>query len=96
MLNLNKELQVEITWVRNLNKDYIMETKGFYKNIEGTILYAPNFVSMPDAEILIELKDIYTYPVNNWYYFDTEDDAYLFFGVSKKVESIDNKDLPLF
>ena len=70
-----------------------METKGFYKKIEGILLYAPNFVSMPDAEILIELKDTYIYPVNDWYYFDTEDDAYNFFGISKPVESIDDKSI---
>ena len=69
-------------------------TSGFYKKISNeNCMYAPNFVSMPDTEILIELKDTYSYPVNDWYYFDTEEEAYNYFGIVKTID--DSEDMPI-
>ena len=57
-------------------------TNGFYKFEEGELLYAPDFVSAPTFELNIELKDTYTYPVEGWYYFDSEEEAKIFFNMS--------------
>jgi len=57
--------------------------EGFYININGSVMYAPNFVSAPDFELRKENKDQYQYPVHGWYWFDSEDLAYEFFGIEK-------------
>jgi hypothetical protein len=55
---------------------------GFYKNDNGQLSYAPNFVIFPDGpELIIQHKDNYTYPIYDWYYFDSEEDAKTFFGI---------------
>jgi hypothetical protein len=53
---------------------------GFYKNDEG-LLYAPNSVSGPGFDLAKEAKDGYTYPVEDWYWFDSEAEAREFFGL---------------
>jgi hypothetical protein len=52
--------------------------KGFYKIIED-LIYAPNRVQHKDFDLKIEDKDIQTYPVHGWYYFDTKEEAETFF-----------------
>ena len=57
-------------------------TPGFYKKENEELLHGPNFVIFPDGiELSIDLKDTYTYPVNDWYYFDSEEDARIFFNL---------------
>ena len=59
-----------------------MNTNGFYKIDNGVLLYAPSFVIFPDGnDMYITNKDEYTYPINDWYYFDTEELAKSFFGI---------------
>jgi hypothetical protein len=58
-----------------------METSGFYKNDSGMILYAPNFVEAGSYNLYIESKDTYEYPIGGWYYFDSEEEAYLFWNL---------------
>ena len=54
---------------------------GFYKLIENELEFGQT-VSFPDGNIiLIEFKDTYTYPVEGWYYFDTELAAREFFNL---------------
>jgi len=61
-----------------------METQGFYKLDEsGVLLYGPNFVLNNDFELYKEQNDTYTYPVDGWYWFKSEDDAYSFFNIEK-------------
>jgi len=56
--------------------------KGFYKNDEGNLLYAPNYILFPHAEEwTIENKDEYTYPTLGWYYFDSEEEARIFLNL---------------
>jgi hypothetical protein len=62
-----------------------METKGFYKNDDGMILYAPNFVDAGSFLLLAENKDSYTYPIGGWYWFDSEEDAYLFWNLQLPI-----------
>ena len=48
-------------------------TSGFYRQ-HGDLIweYAPNFVYGPDYELLKELKDTYTYPVEGWTWYDEQ------------------------
>lgn len=61
--------------------------RGFYKiqrqSIldEPVVLYAPNFVLNKDYELRIDNYESYSYPVDGWYYFDNEINAYNFFGL---------------
>jgi hypothetical protein len=59
-----------------------MDTSGFYKvdPIAG-LLFGPNFVLNANYELRRETKDDNTYPVDEWYWFDSEEDARLFFNL---------------
>ena len=62
------------------------ETQGFYKNDGGTLLYGPNFVLNANYELRKETKDDHTYPVDGWYWFDSEGAARDHFGIYEEVE----------
>lgn len=64
----------------------------FYKKIENNVLEAINFVSGPFGayELLIENKELYNYPVDGWYVFDTKRDAYEYFDVELPLETIED------
>lgn len=51
---------------------------GFYKLDEGTVLHGPNFVLNANYELRTETKDDHVYPVDGWYWFDSEKEAYTF------------------
>jgi len=55
-------------------------TSGFYK-LDGSLLYAPHDVLGPDYELLSQYHNTYTYPVDGWYWFDSEEEAKAFFEV---------------
>lgn len=58
-----------------------MTTSGFYKLIEtDQILYAPNYVYGVGVELLRGAKDSYSYPVDGWYWFNSQQLAEDFFG----------------
>lgn len=46
------------------------DTSGFYKLEDDNWLYAPNFVYGPSYELIKENKDSYTYPVEEWEWYD--------------------------
>jgi hypothetical protein len=56
-------------------------TKGFYKEQEGSLIYAPNTVLHKDFQLYKEQQETYTYPVEGWYWFNTREDAEAFFGI---------------
>jgi hypothetical protein len=56
------------------------DTSGFYK-LDGELLYGPNFVLNKDYELRRGTKDQQTYPVDGWYWFDTEAEAKTFFDL---------------
>ena len=71
-----------------------MNSAGFYKlfneegnymqgNVVVNINYAPNFVDAPTYKLAIERKNEPTYPVDGWYYFDSEELMMQFYGVTK-------------
>ena len=54
---------------------------GFYQLDEFDLLHGPNFVIAGSYNLYKEEKDSYTYPVHGWYWFDTEAEARVFFGL---------------
>ena len=56
------------------------DTKGFYK-LDGVLLYGPNFVLNANYELRKETHAENTYPIDGWYWFDTEEEARLFFNL---------------
>lgn len=57
---------------------------AFYYKDETDFQEAPNFVVFPDGtELFADSKDIYTYPVYGWYWFDTLEEAKEFFGIKE-------------
>ena len=53
----------------------------FYKYEESQLLQGENIFG-PGWELISEIKDTYAYPVDGWYWFDTEEEAKLFFNIT--------------
>ena len=64
----------------------VTEEKGFYKNDNGVLLYAPKTVLHKDFALKIEEKDTYKYPIQGWTYFDTKANAMASFGITEPEE----------
>lgn len=62
------------------------DTSGFYKNDEGMLLYGKNYVLSGSYNLYKEQKDTYSYPVSGWSWFDSEEDARIFFNIPKPEE----------
>ncbi len=60
-----------------------MDKAGFYKNDNGQLLYAPNYVINKDYELYKEQKDEHEYPANGWYWFNTREEALEFFDIEE-------------
>lgn len=56
---------------------------GFYKSEDGILIYAPNFVACPEFSLLRDKKDLYEYPVDGWYWFDSDEEAYTVLGIPR-------------
>tara|TARA_B110000503_G_scaffold99505_1_gene148849 strand:+ start:777 stop:998 length:222 start_codon:yes stop_codon:yes gene_type:complete len=54
---------------------------GFYLLQDNDLLHAPNFVKKGGGNLYKEEKDSYIYPVDGFYWFDTESAARVFFGL---------------
>jgi|688.fasta_scaffold1756593_2 hypothetical protein len=50
-------------------------TEGFYKKDNEELLYAPNIVEGNGFVLVAQDKDQYDYPVDGWYWFDSEEEA---------------------
>ena len=61
-----------------------INTSGFYKNDNGTLSYGPNFILNKDYELRAASKDQYAYPVDGWSWFESEQEAISFFGLSQE------------
>jgi len=51
------------------------DTSGFYRNNQGEIQYAPNFVLSSVYELRKETKGQHNYPIDGWHWFDSEAEA---------------------
>jgi hypothetical protein len=47
-------------------------TAGFYKKQNNEIYYAPNYIEGNGYILISSEKDIYEYPVDGWYWFNSE------------------------
>lgn len=56
-------------------------SRGFYKYDNGTLLYGANAVLNANYELFKENYAAYTYPVDGWYWFETEAAAREFFNL---------------
>lgn len=54
---------------------------GFYKAEDKTLLYGPTVISGPGWDLIADIHETYTYPVEGWYWFDSEEEARAFFGL---------------
>ncbi|WP_310381851.1 hypothetical protein [Flavobacterium sp.] len=54
--------------------------KGFYK-LSGKQLIYGEWVSSKDLYLSKETKDDFTYPIDGWYYFESEAEAKEHFGI---------------
>ena len=54
---------------------------AFYKNDNGSLLEAPNYVYGPNFTLSKENKDTYTYPVEGWKWFDAKETAIAEYGI---------------
>lgn len=59
------------------------KTDGFYKidSGGGMLLYGRFYVLNAEYELHRHLKDDFTYPVDGWYWFDSEEEAKQFFNL---------------
>lgn len=62
------------------------DSSGFYFCIDCCITFGQNFVETKDFQLFREQKDTYNYPVNGWYWFDSEEQARQFFNCPKPPE----------
>ena len=59
-----------------MTEETIDKGAGFYSlDGEGGLFFAPNAVYHKDYSLVKEEKDNYTYPVNGWTWFETEEEA---------------------
>jgi hypothetical protein len=56
------------------------DTSGFYKT-DGELLFGPNYVLNAAYELRRELHETYSYPVDGWWWFDSEAQARAFFDL---------------
>jgi len=63
-----------------------MNTSGFYKEQDGDLFHGPNAVYNANFTLLKELHETYTYPVDGWHWFETEELAREFFGLPEADE----------
>lgn len=57
------------------------DTSGFYKLDGEILLFGPHFVLNANYELYRDQHETYTYPVDGWYWFDSELEARIFFGL---------------
>ena len=58
---------------------------GFYKFDGETVLHGPNFVLNANYELRAETHTENEYPIDGWYWFDTDTEACSFFGVENAL-----------
>jgi len=67
--------------------------QGFYKNDNGSLLWSADKVINDNFELLIDQKDIYSYPVEGWIWADTTEEAKSILGIIDEVIDRDNSDI---
>jgi len=57
------------------------DTSGFYKNTNGNVCYAKHSVDAPTFTLIAAQHQSYTYPIDGWHWFNSEEEAYISFGI---------------
>lgn len=57
---------------------------GFYKYENPNLYFGANYVLNADYELRKETKDDHTYPVDGWYWFDSQEEAKQFFEIEEE------------
>lgn len=68
-----------------------MNTQGFYKFIDDELLYGANFVSNANYELIAENREQYSYPIDGWSWFYSEEEAKTFLKVPDSNKKEDQK-----
>ncbi len=56
---------------------------AFYKYEQEELFCGPNFVESDDYRLVKEEHQTYTYPVFGWYWFETYEEAKIFFNIKE-------------
>lgn len=59
---------------------------GFYKNDNGNLIEALSMVTAPTFTLDIAKKDEYSFPVGDWYCFDSREQALAAFGITELTQ----------
>jgi len=72
--------------MNELESEGPITAEGFYNfDSDNTILFhAPNAVYNKNYELQKENKDSYDYPINNWYWFGSREEALNFYGITEE------------
>ena len=54
----------------------------------SNVFVAPNFVHTPSFSLIAVDHSNYTYPMDGWYWFDTEQEAKTFFNLPEDPENV--------
>ncbi len=57
----------------------------FVKNDNGALLTGDNYIYAPTFTLTKEIKDEFTYPNDEWYWFDTIEEANTFFNINNEI-----------
>lgn len=67
----------------------------FYKKENEELLVAPNFVRGPGFDLFAEVHHEFEYPVHDWYWFDTDQEAEAALGASvPKSQEVEQPGIP--
>lgn len=68
----------------------MQDTSGFYK-LDGGLLYGPNYVFGPyqSYTLLREAHTEYAYPIDGWFWFNSENEAKDHFGIQRDQQEVD-------
>lgn len=61
-------------------------TSGFYKADNSNLLYAQSTVYNQSYQLFRDQHETYSYPVDGWYWFDTEEEARAFLKIPEVLD----------
>lgn len=63
------------------------DTSGFYRLYPEGLFYGKIVYGVNGGDLLPENKDNYSYPMGNWYWFDSILEANQFFGIQPEEQT---------
>ena len=68
----------------------------FFKKESEDLINGGELISTPSVTLTKETKDEFNYPIDGWYWFDTLDEALVFFAGLKSSDSITMRQARLY